>query len=325
MGRYLLDAVDSVLGDAVTAKVHAAWDVVYWLFAAALVAAEGRLYERSGVDMAHSWRPWRVADHAPAGEDVVTLELVPADGGPIPAFLPGQYVTVEVALPGGIRQARQYSLSCGPGRPSLQIAVRRERGDALAPDGVVSRHLHDVLRVGDVLQRSVLVGDPPDHRLGPPGLSAIDEVSSERDHGGGQSLALVPVGLIAPVEHIQQLRVSREHRVVERSGDVRAMLHNGRERRTDEDLGLRRHHEQHPSGGRWVAERPWKTAAPLSLRRPRREACSDHLGRRRGLLIAEARQLDASQDAALGSAGVIFNHVVDNGGIIGVGCAQPFS
>lgn len=72
MGRYLLDAVDSVLGDAVTAKVHAAWDEVYWLYAAALVAAEGQLYERSGVDMAQPWRRWRAAGHAPAGEDVVT-------------------------------------------------------------------------------------------------------------------------------------------------------------------------------------------------------------------------------------------------------------
>jgi len=159
VGRYLLEAVDSVLGDAITTEVHAAWDEVYWLFAAALVAAEGLLYERSGVDVARPWRPWRVAGHAPAGEDVMTLELVPADDGPIPAFLPGQYVTVEVAPPGGTRQARQYSLSRGPGRPSLQIAVRRERGDATAPAGVVSRYLHDVVRVGDALSVSHPFGD----------------------------------------------------------------------------------------------------------------------------------------------------------------------
>ncbi|MDQ6724602.1 MAG: globin domain-containing protein [Actinomycetota bacterium] len=159
VGRYLLGAVDSVLGDAVTAEVHAAWDEVYWAFATALVAAEGELYKWSGVDMARPWRPWQVAGRTPAGEDVVALELVPADGGPIPEFRPGQYVTVNVELSPGNHQPRQYTLCRGPGRPSLQITVSRERGDAGAPDGMVSCHLHDALRVGDVLSVSYPFGD----------------------------------------------------------------------------------------------------------------------------------------------------------------------
>jgi len=159
VGRYLLGAVDSVLGEAVTADVHDAWTEVYWVFATALAAAEGGLYACNGVEMARPWRPWRVAGHAPAGVDVVTLELVPADGGPIPEFRPGQYVTVNVELPDGRHQARQYTLCRGPGRPSLQIAVGRERGGSRTPDGVVSGHLHDTAQVGDVLSVSHPFGD----------------------------------------------------------------------------------------------------------------------------------------------------------------------
>lgn len=158
VGRYLLGAVDSVLGEAVTTSVHDAWAEVYWVFATALASAEGGLYACSGVDTARPWRPWRVADHAPAGVDVVVLELVPADGGPVPEFRPGQYVTVNVELPDGT-QPRQYTLCRGPGRTSLQIAVGRERGDARTPDGVVSRHLHDTVGVGDVLSVSHPFGD----------------------------------------------------------------------------------------------------------------------------------------------------------------------
>jgi len=159
VGRYLLGAVGTVLGQAVTAGVHDAWTEVYWVFATALAAAEGGLYGRSGVDVARPWRPWRVTGHAPAGVDVVTLELVPADGGPVPDFRPGQYVTVNVELPDGSRQPRQYTLCRGPGRPSLQIAVSRQRGDADTPEGIVSRHLHETTRVGDVLSVSHPFGD----------------------------------------------------------------------------------------------------------------------------------------------------------------------
>src|SRR5215213_10369957 len=52
VGRNLLAAVGEVLGEAVTPEVYAAWDEVYWLFAAQLIAEEARLYQQSGVDLA---------------------------------------------------------------------------------------------------------------------------------------------------------------------------------------------------------------------------------------------------------------------------------
>jgi nitric oxide dioxygenase len=81
---------------------------------------------------------------------------VPDDGGAVPDFSPGQYVSVAVDLPGGHRQPRQYSLSQGPGRGSLRITVRRVRGCDGAPDGAVSNHLHDQVTEDDIL----LLGPP---------------------------------------------------------------------------------------------------------------------------------------------------------------------
>lgn len=156
VGRHLMAAVGTVLGDAVTPEVAAAWDEVYWLLACELIAAEARLYERGGIEPVTLWRRWRVAKRQDEAVDAVSFTLVPDDGGPVPDFTPGQYVSVAVDLPGGHRQPRQYSLSQGPARGSLRITVRRLRGLDGSPDGAVSNHLHDHVHADDIL----LVGPP---------------------------------------------------------------------------------------------------------------------------------------------------------------------
>ncbi|MFC3895413.1 globin domain-containing protein [Lentzea rhizosphaerae] len=156
VGKHLIGAVATVLGDAVTPEVAAAWDEVYWLFAVSLIAAEARLYQQAGVTADTLWRPWRVAKRDEEAVDTVSFTLVPDDGGPVPVFEPGQYVSVAVDLPDGHRQPRQYSLSQAPGRGELRITVRRVRGVDGAPDGAVSTFLHDHVHADDVL----LVGPP---------------------------------------------------------------------------------------------------------------------------------------------------------------------
>lgn len=156
VGKHLIGAVATVLGDAVTPEVAAAWEEVYWLFAVTLIAAEARLFQTAGVTPDTIWRPWRVAKRDEEAVDTVSFTLLPDDGGGVPAFEPGQYVSVAVDLPGGHRQPRQYSLSQAPGRSELRITVRRVRGVDGAPDGAVSNHLHDRVQADDVL----LVGPP---------------------------------------------------------------------------------------------------------------------------------------------------------------------
>ncbi|TDC69712.1 hemin transporter [Actinomadura sp. GC306] len=158
VGRHLMDAVGSVLGDAVTPEVHAAWSEVYWLFATLLIAEEARLYRDAALDPAAPFRPWEVVERRTEAADAFSLVLKPADGGEVPAHRPGQYVTVAVTLPDGLRQPRQYTLSRTAG-DTVQITLRRVRGEGGAPDGAVSGFLSDQVSPGDRLEVSAPFGD----------------------------------------------------------------------------------------------------------------------------------------------------------------------
>ncbi|CAL9343162.1 globin domain-containing protein [Streptomyces sp. MPA0124] len=154
----LMAAIVDVLGDAVTPEVARAWDEVYWLMANALIALEARLYARTGVEAGDVWRSMEIVDRIEESADAVSLVLRPADDRAPASFRPGQYVSVQVELPDGARQIRQYSLSAAPGRPDLRITVKRVRGDG-RPDGEVSSWLHANARKGDVLTTSAPFGD----------------------------------------------------------------------------------------------------------------------------------------------------------------------
>jgi nitric oxide dioxygenase len=159
VGEHLLASVGEVLGDAVTPEVAAGWSEVYWLFALQLVAEEARLYQQAGVNPWQPTRPYRVVRRIEETADVISLVLEPADGGPLPAIAPGQYVSVFVDLPEGDRQPRQYTVSSTAVRTRLQITVRRVRGVNGAPDGRVSSYLHDQIQVGDTVDVSAPAGD----------------------------------------------------------------------------------------------------------------------------------------------------------------------
>jgi nitric oxide dioxygenase len=72
--------------------------------------------------------------------------------------LPGQYVTVQVPLPDGVRQPRQYSLTRADDGEHRQFSVKRVRGGG-KPDGEVSNYLCDRVQVGDRLTMSLPFGD----------------------------------------------------------------------------------------------------------------------------------------------------------------------
>ncbi|MCE0764951.1 FAD-binding oxidoreductase [Pseudonocardia kujensis] len=152
---HLFAAIVEVLGEAATEEVAAAWDEVYWLMANALVAIESRLYSEAGVDAGDTWREHRVVGLLRETDDVTTFILRPTDGEPVAVSRPGQYVSVQVALPDGAHQIRQYSVSTQ--RPdTLRFSLKRVTG---TPNGEVSVHLHDRVRLGDMLRVSRPFGD----------------------------------------------------------------------------------------------------------------------------------------------------------------------
>ena len=105
----------------------------------------------------------RVTDVVRESDNVVSIRFVPADGGALPPFKAGQYLSVAVDFKDGRRQLRQYSLSdapgvATPGKDSMRISVKREDGGA-HPAGEVSTWLHDNVNVGDVLNVTHPFGD----------------------------------------------------------------------------------------------------------------------------------------------------------------------
>lgn len=159
VGKYLMEAIGEVLGDAVTPEIAAAWNEVYWLFALQLVSAEAMLYREHNVTAETARKEFEVIQRIDEAEDVVSLVLRPVDGGPLFTHSPGQYVTVWADLPDGSRQPRQYTLSTGPRPATRQITVRRVRATDTAPAGLVSNFLHDHCPVGTRLELSFPAGD----------------------------------------------------------------------------------------------------------------------------------------------------------------------
>ncbi|WP_213947557.1 pyridoxamine 5'-phosphate oxidase family protein [Luteibacter sp. dw_328] len=104
--------------------------------------AEARL---KAAALAQQWRPFRVEEIVQESASIRSFHLAPDDGAGLPASLPGQHLPVRLRL-GGLADPllRMYTLSSAPGDARLRISVKRE--------GRVSSHLHDHVRVGDLIE-----------------------------------------------------------------------------------------------------------------------------------------------------------------------------
>lgn len=111
------------------------------------------------------WREFRVVRRVfeDRAQTQCSFYLEPVDGGTLPAFKPGQFLTFQLQLTDGEGAAqgtgrtltRCYSLSDRPGEASYRITVKRApppSGQAGLPAGLASNHLHDRVREGDVLR-----------------------------------------------------------------------------------------------------------------------------------------------------------------------------
>ncbi|MEU4123336.1 globin domain-containing protein [Streptomyces virginiae] len=219
--RHLFAAIAEILGEAATPEVAQAWDEVYWLMANALVAIEERLYAGHRIAAGDVWREWTVTGRSEETADCATFRITPADGAPAPAHLPGQYVSVQVELPDGARQIRQYSLSCAPGSAVRAITVKRVHGPSAAgPDGEVSNHLHAHVRPGHALRVSAPYGDLVLQDSGAPVLLASAGIGctpmlSMLEH-------LAETGYAAPVTVLHADRSPADHPL---RADHRALTH----------------------------------------------------------------------------------------------------
>jgi ferredoxin-NADP reductase/MOSC domain-containing protein YiiM len=99
------------------------------------------------------FRRFVVAERVAETRDVASFHLRPEDGGELPAYQPGQYLTLRLAVPGTEPAIRSYSLSDAAGSGTYRLTIKRVAPQgAKGRPGVASGYLHDSLTVGDVIE-----------------------------------------------------------------------------------------------------------------------------------------------------------------------------
>ncbi len=92
------------------------------------------------------FRPLTVTAVQPESATIASIRFADPAGVPLPAALPGQFLTLRLRPePGGGPLLRSYSLSGPPGADDYRISVKRE------PHGAGSGYLHTRARTGDAI------------------------------------------------------------------------------------------------------------------------------------------------------------------------------
>lgn len=158
VGENLLQAIKEVLGDAATDDIINAWAEAYGVIADIFIQVEEDLYQKAEEN--GGWRlfkPLKVAKKVVESDLVTSVYFVTEDGSPLPAYQPGQYISVRVKLLNEeYIMNRQYTLSQANAEEGYRISVKRENEQS--PNGKVSNFIHDGLQVGDIVEVSAPAG-----------------------------------------------------------------------------------------------------------------------------------------------------------------------
>lgn len=159
VGENLIGTLRELAGDVFTKEVEEAWTAAYGFLANIFIGKEESLYAGSAASTG-GWRDarkFRLIEKRIESELVKSLVFEPVDKGPVIDYRPGQYIGIQLTIPGKeYREIRQYSLSDKPNGETYQISVKRE---ITGTPGVVSNYLHDGLRLGDEVDLYAPAGD----------------------------------------------------------------------------------------------------------------------------------------------------------------------
>jgi ferredoxin-NADP reductase len=93
------------------------------------------------------WRRLTLARIEKESETISSFYLTPEDGKAIASYRPGQYLPIRLDIPGEEFPAdRTYTVSEAPNGKFYRLSIKRET------TGLVSRHFHDHMRPGSVLE-----------------------------------------------------------------------------------------------------------------------------------------------------------------------------
>jgi len=103
----------------------------------------------------HGFRRFTVDRKVPESESITSFYLVPEDGTGLAEFLPGQFLTFKLTIPGQSKPViRTYSLSDSPEAEYYRVSIKREpppKDQPDAPPGLSSSYFHDHVEVGTTL------------------------------------------------------------------------------------------------------------------------------------------------------------------------------
>ncbi|PAR32698.1 NO-inducible flavohemoprotein [Vibrio metoecus] len=161
VGHHLLETLRELAPEAFTEQVEEAWTAAYFFLAQVFIDREGCLY----LERKHALGGWQgartftVQEKRMESQYVTSFILVPADGGVVLDYQPGQYVGIEVTPQGSdYREIRQYSLSQSSNGKAYRISVKREGVGSDNP-GLVSHYLHNQVEVGGSVKLYAPAGD----------------------------------------------------------------------------------------------------------------------------------------------------------------------
>jgi nitric oxide dioxygenase len=160
VGKYLLAAIKEVLEEGATDEILAAWGEAYGIISQVFIGVETKMYKEAAENQGgwDGFKTFTVVKKVKESSHITSFYLSPNDKAVLPVYKAGQFVTVQLRIPGELFMLnRQYSLSNASGNEFLRISVKREV--IQTPVGKVSNYLHDHIEVGNEISLSAPAGD----------------------------------------------------------------------------------------------------------------------------------------------------------------------
>ena len=222
VGENLLHSISEVLNISMEDPLIAAWAAAYGQLADLFISTEKAIYDQHQQTKGSwlGWRNFKIAKKVIESDEITSFYLAPVDGGDLPNYEAGQYISVRVFVPElNLRQPRQYTLSTSPQADYLRISVKREDAKGELAEGWVSNTLHS-LAEGSEIEVSAPTGN----------FYLIDSKKRNVFISGGVGLTpmiamlnqLVTLDMPQPVTFIHACRSSQVHAMKQHIHDLKA-------------------------------------------------------------------------------------------------------
>lgn len=222
VGENLLHSISEVLNISMEDPLIAAWAAAYGQLADLFISTEKAIYDQHQQTKGSwlGWRNFKIAKKVVESDEITSFYLAPVDGGDLPNYEAGQYISVRVFVPElNLRQPRQYTLSTSPQADYLRISVKREVAKGELAEGWVSNTLHS-LAEGSEIEVSAPTGN----------FYLIDSKKRNVFISGGVGLTpmiamlnqLVTLDMPQPVTFIHACRSSQVHAMKQHIHDLKA-------------------------------------------------------------------------------------------------------